>query len=148
MAQVGISFRIVKQLFMPQRLFSFLLLCLVISCKKEDAVDALQQFRNNLNGGAAKTWLLRKVYLNGAPQTLTQGQQRYTKTYKSNNTWSDWDGYTGTFSVTTDLTLVEVINNSIPPNLTIPYKVNQCLDTLLDVEYTVNQQTYRLVYGQ
>jgi len=102
--------------------------------------------KNNLCGGNTKIWKFSKFILNGTEQTLNAAELAYTKTYKSDGTWLDSDGYTGTFNIGSSVLLKEITTNSNPPNSTTDFIINSISSNLIDVEYTVNSQTYEYVY--
>jgi len=116
------------------------------SCSKSSSSDPIANMKFNLTGGGVQTWKLSKFILNGNAQTLTTAELAYTRTYKSDGTWLDSDGYNGTFSIGSLVLLKEVTTNSNPPNSTIDYVINSISGTSIDVEYTSNSQTYEFVY--
>jgi hypothetical protein len=132
------------------KIFSFLVaICIVItisSCSKSSTPDPITVLKNNLCGGNTKTWKFGKFILNGTEQTLNAAELAYTKTYKSDGTWLDSDGYTGTFNIGSSVLLKEITTNSNPPNSTTDFVINSISSNLIDVEYTVNSQTYEYVY--
>jgi len=133
------------------RIFNFLGIMMVFimmftSCSKSSSSDPIANMKFNLTGGGVQTWKLSKFILNGNAQTLTTAELAYTRTYKSDGTWLDSDGYNGTFSIGSLVLLKEVTTNSNPPNSTIDYVINSISGTSIDVEYTSNSQTYEFVY--
>jgi hypothetical protein len=125
-----------------------LLLNLMSSCKKESSKEpTINSIYTSLHNGLVKTWTLKKLYVNGVESTLTQGQARFTKTYKVDNTWYDSDGYLGTYSVPSITTLTEATTNSTPTSQSTTYVIKGCTTTSLDIEYTQGTTTYRLVFS-
>jgi len=116
------------------------------SCSKSSSSDPIANMKFNLTGGGVQTWKLSKFLLNGNAQTLTTAELAYTKTYKSDGTWLDSDGYNGTFSIGSLVLMKEITTNSNPPNSTIDYVINSISGNSIDVEYTSNSQTYEFVY--
>jgi hypothetical protein len=131
----------------PFSLLLALSFLLFFSCSKknDDIQDDSKVYISNNN---AKTWKLKKIFVNGSLQNLTGAQSLFTKTYKSDNTWQDSDGYSGAYSIVSPQLLKEITINALGGNTTIDYKINSLNPTTLDMEYTFNQQTYRFVYGQ
>jgi hypothetical protein len=131
----------------PFSLLLALSFLLFFSCsKKEDNfLDTAKEYISNNN---AKSWKLTKIFVNGSLQNLTGAQRLFTKTYKSDNTWQDSDGYSGTYSIVSLQLFKEITINASGGNTTIDYKINSLNQSTLDIEYTFNQQTYRFVYGQ
>jgi len=117
-----------------------------MSCSKSSTPDPITVLKNNLCGGNTKTWKFSKFILNGTEQTLNAAELAYTKTYKSDGTWLDSDGYTGTFNIGSSVLLKEITTNSNPPNSTTDFVIKSISSNLIDVEYTVNSQTYEYVY--
>lgn len=128
----------------------FISVALILSScngKKDTTSDTVSGVKAQLNSGSNKTWSISKYYVNGALQTLTAGQARYTKTYKYDNTWIDSDGYSGTYTLNNTTSLSEVTTNAGSANRTVNYKINTISTTALDVEYTEGSTTYRFVYA-
>lgn len=130
-------------------ILSFALLLIFSSCngKKDTSSDTVSGVKAQLNSGTNKTWTISKYYVNGALQTLTAGQARYTKTYKYDNTWIDSDGYSGSYTLNNTTSLSETTTNAGSANRTVNYKINTISTTALDVEYTEGSTTYRFVYA-
>jgi hypothetical protein len=127
-------------------ILAFVATFLIFSCSKKDTPDPVTVMKNALCGSSTKVWKFSKFILNGNEQTLSASALAYTKTYKSNGTWLDSDGYTGTFTIGSSVLLKEVTTNSNPPNSTTDFVINSITETKIDIEYTVNSQTYEYVY--
>jgi hypothetical protein len=131
----------------PFSLLIALSFLLFFSCSKKD--DNIQEDpKVYISNNNAKSWKLTKIFVNGSLQNLTVAQLLFTKTYKSDNTWQDSDGYSGTYSIVNPQLFKEITINASGGNTTIDYKINSLNQLTLDIEYTFNQQTYRFVYGQ
>lgn len=131
----------------PFSLFLALSFLLFFSCSKKN--DNIQEDpKVYISNNNAKSWKLTKIFVNGSLQNLTGAQMLFTKTYKSDNTWQDSDGYSGTYSIVSLQLFKEITINASGGNTTIDYKINSLNQSTLDIEYTFNQQTYRFVYGQ
>jgi len=125
-------------------IFSFF----VFSCKKDGSSEVtVDSVKSNLNNGLTKTWILGKLYVNGAQTTLTAGQARYTKTYMADDTWLDSDGYAGTYTVPSPTQIIEITTNLPAGNKNDTYTIKSISVTSLEVELTVSSTTYRLVFG-
>ena len=120
---------------------------LFFSCSKKDN-NTQDNSKANISNNNAKSWKLTKIFINGSLQNLTGAQLLFTKTYKSDDTWQDSDGYSGTYSIVSPQLCKEITINASGGNTTIDYKINSLNQFTLDMEYTFNQQTYRFVYGQ
>jgi hypothetical protein len=125
--------------------FLFLLIIFIgfISCSKKDNPNTVKYVKTQLTANKTKTWLLKAFFVNGQSQTLTPAQSAYTKTYNYDETWVDSDGYKGTFSILTVISIKEVTSNAIAGSSTIQYDIVSINDTRLTIEYTFNQVKYR-----
>jgi hypothetical protein len=117
------------------------------SCEKEkNTAPTVETVKSALTNGLTKTWTLSKLYVNGTQQTLTAGQARFTKTFKTNNSWLDSDGNIGTYTLPTTTTIQEITTNLSSGTRTINYTIKECSTGVLDVEYAIASTTYRLVF--
>jgi hypothetical protein len=87
------------------------------------------------------------MFVNGTQATLTAGQARYTKTFKTDNTWIDSDGYVGTYTVPNTTALIEITTNMSSGSRTISYTIKSISVTSLEVEYSIASTTYRLIFS-
>ncbi len=92
----------------PLKYFAFILLSSFIffACAKEVPVDDID-FQRHLVGGTGsfddtkKTWKLDSLSVDGKAFTLTTNQKKYTKTFNHDGTYSDSDGYNGSWEIAT-----------------------------------------------
>jgi hypothetical protein len=122
-----------------------LLIFVLASCGKKGN-NILEDYGSYLTNSNSKQWRLKKLYVNGNAQTLTPAQLLFAKTYKSDNSWVDTDGYSGTYSVESAQLLKETTINATGGNTVIDYKIYGLSANSMDLEYSYNQQTYRFVY--
>jgi hypothetical protein len=122
---------------------SIILLCSFLGCSKDEVLVA-----EYLTNRSSKTWKLKSLYINDANQTLTPAQRIYTKTYKTDFTWVDSDGYNGTFTVDGKTALLEITENATGGPVTINYSITDIQTTYFSIEYTLNQDKYKFVYEQ
>ena len=129
--------------------FLFLLFFFIgfISCSKKDNPNTVKYVKTQLTANKTKTWLLKAFFVNWQSQTLTAAQSAYTKTYNSDETWFDSDGYKGTFSILTVTSIKEFTSNAIAGSSTIQYDILSINGTRLTVEYTFNQVKYRFDFA-
>jgi hypothetical protein len=128
--------------------FFMCLSVMLFSCKKESSSGpTTDSVKNMLTGGVTKTWTLSKMFVNGTQATLTAGQARYTKTFKTDNTWIDSDGYVGTYTVPNTTALIEITTNMNSGSRTISYTIKSISVTSLEVEYSIASTTYRLIFS-
>lgn len=106
----------------------------------------MKYVKTQLTANKTKTWLLKAVFVNGQSQTLTTAQSAYTKTYNSDETWLDSDGYKGTFSIMAVTSFKEITSNAITGASTIQYDIVTINGSKLVVEYTFNQVKYRFEF--
>ena len=137
-----------KEFFLKNLLLFSFLSCLTIfcSCSKKDNPNTVKYVKTQLTANKTKTWLLKAVFVNGQSQTLTAAQSAYTKTYNSDETWLDSDGYKGTFSILTVTSIKEVTSNTVAGVSTIQYNILTINGSKLVVEYTFNQVKYRFEF--
>jgi hypothetical protein len=124
-------------------LFLFFFIVGLSSCSKKENPNTVKYVKTQLTANKTKTWRLKAVIVNGQSQTLTAAQSAYTKTYNSDETWIDSDGYKGTFSILTVTSLKVVTSNAIAGTSTIQYDILTIDGTRLIVEYTFNQVKYK-----
>lgn len=129
---------------------------LFTGCSKTtpDVLSPRDQNMKYLVGDGNKLWHLKEVYVNGNQQTLTDAQMKYTLTYTINpavaysGTFTDSDGYKGTWKMPNDSQLHEVVTNNPSGNAASDYIINEINETRLDYEATNNLTltTVRKVY--
>ena len=127
-------------------LFLFFFIVGLSSCSKKENPNTVKYVKTQLTANKTKTWRLKAVIVNGQSQTLTAAQSAYTKTYNSDETWIDSDGYKGTFSILTVTSLKVVTSNAIAGTSTIQYDILTIDGTRLIVEYTFNQVKYKFEF--
>lgn len=128
---------------------------LFTGCTKSDppALTQQQQDVNNLVGMGNKVWRLKQVFIQAIPQTLTDAQMKYTKTYTLDpsslfsGSFTDSDGFSGTWKLNPSRELKETIMNNPSGSIQILYDVNDVTESKLDIEYTQNLKTVREVYN-
>ncbi len=89
---------------MKKSLFFITLIFILISCNKSDFLSPVnfQKFLLSGSGNYKNTqhvWFLDSLVYNGVPYKLTSVQKQYNRTYLSNGTFSDSDGYTGKWEI-------------------------------------------------
>ena len=131
--------------------FAFILFT---GCSKTDApvISQQQQDVNYLVGIGNKVWRLKQVFVQTVPQTLTDAQMKYTKTYtldpssSFSGSFTNSDGFNGTWKLNTSRELKETIINNPAGSVQVLYDVNGITDSKLDIQYTLNLKTVREVY--
>ena len=107
-----------------------------------------------LTGSGNKHWMLRKVYVNNVPQTLTDYQLMYWADFTVNpaspytGTWADRDGNIGKWRMPTTQDLICSFTNGTNPAK--PYSINNLSAIEMDIEYMItanNNTTTREVYN-
>ncbi len=136
--------------------FLTILICsiLFVGCSKsqDDVVPADVKVARLLTGLGNRVWHLKEVYMNNVPQTLSDPQKVYTKTYTVNasklttGTYIDSDGQTGTFNVTDANHTEEAFVTGSGVGLIVTYTVNEITETKLDVIFSANGKLERQVY--
>lgn len=110
-----------------------------------------------LTGEGNRFWHLNKVYVNTVPQTLTDAQMKYTKTYTADpsnadpsnpkkGTFVNSDGYAGKWTLLNTTQLYETYTNNPSGPVAVTYIINEITANTLDIEYTANMKTVREVY--
>lgn len=132
-------------------------ICFILftGCTKSDppVISQQQQNVNNLVGMGNKVWRLRQVYIQTIPQTLTDAQMKYTKTYtldpasSFSGSFTNSDGFSGTWKLNTSRELKETITNNPAGSIQLLYDVNDITEFKLDIQYTQNLKTVREVYN-
>lgn len=129
-----------------KKLLSLLLIItgaiLFTGCSKTtpDVLSPRDQAVKYLVGDGNKLWHLKEVYVNGNQQTLTDAQMKYTLTYTINpavaysGTFTDSDGYKGTWKMNSETSLREQITNNPSGSAIVENFINEINDTRLDVE--------------
>jgi len=130
-------------------------LILFVGCSKTDApvITVRDQRVKYLVGIGNKVWHLNQVYVNTVQQTLTTAQMKFTKTYtidptdQYSGTFTNSDGYTGTWRLSTDADLRElIVNNQVSP-VPVDYVITSMTETALDMYYIANFKLVREVYN-
>ena len=122
---------------------SIALYCTFLGCTKDQVLVA-----EYLTNKSSRTWKLKDLYINDAKQSLTPAQKIYTKTYKTDYTWLDSDGYDGTFTIDGKTALHETTANATGGPLTIDYTITNIQTSYFSIEYTLNQQKFKFVFEQ
>ena len=132
-------------------------ICFILftGCTKSDptALTQQQQDVNNLVGMGNKVWRLKQVYVQSIPQTLTDAQMKYIKTYtldpasSFSGSFTNSDGFSGTWKLNTSRELKETIMNNPAGSIQLLYDVNDITEFKLDIQYTQNLKTVREVYN-
>lgn len=132
-------------------------ICFILftGCTKSDptVISQQQQDVNNLVGMGNKVWRLKQVYIQTIPQTLTDAQMKYTKTYtldpssSFSGSFTNSDGFSGTWKLNTSRELKEIIMNNPGGSVQLLYDVNEITEFKLDIQYTQNLKTVREVYN-
>lgn len=138
---------------------TLLIISLFFGCSKDTGVIETQEERvaRLLTGVGNKVWRLKEVYSMNVKQTLTDYQSKYTKTYTAspanldpNNpktgTFSNSDGYTGTWKLTDSAGKVAEALTSGTTVISVSYSINSLTEVMMDVEYTSNNKLQREVY--
>jgi hypothetical protein len=103
---------------MKKSIFYITLLIILISCNKSDFLSpvAFQKFLLAGTGNYKNTqhvWFLDSLVYNGVPYKLTTAQKQYNRTYLSNGTFYDSDGYTGKWDISNLNELNTYFKNSL-----------------------------------
>ena len=136
--------------------FFTLTCCFILftGCSKTDApvISQKQQDVNYLVGIGNKVWRLKQVFVQTVPQTLTDAQMKYTKTYTLDpsspfsGNFTNSDGYNGSWKINDSRELKETILNNPAGSVQVLYDINNLTDSKLDIQYTQNLKTVREVY--
>jgi hypothetical protein len=102
----------------------FLYLCIVLfaSCNKSDFLNGVNFEKFLLSGSGnyhntEHTWYLDSLVINNVPFKLTQKEKLYNKTFYSNGSFTDSDGYSGKW----DIANIDDLSISIKNTLTGTY---------------------------
>lgn len=107
---------------MKKSILYIALILLVTSCNKSEFMNAVD-FQKFLLSGSGNyhntehTWYLDSLVINNVPLKLTATDKLYNKTYYSNGTFSDSDGYTGKW----DIAKIDELNTSLKNNVNGTY---------------------------
>ncbi len=136
--------------------FLTILICsiLFVGCSKtsDEVVPADVKVARLLTGLGNRYWHLKEVYVNNVPQTLSDPQKAYTKTYTVNASkpttgiYIDSDNQTGTFNVTDANHIEEVFVTGGGVGLIVTNTINEITETKLDVIFSANGKLERQVY--
>lgn len=129
----------------------FFLIVLFSGCSKQDMpLTEEQKVVNNLTGIGNRYWHLKNLYINNAEQMRTADQMRYTKTYtiteSTSGTFTNSDGYAGTWELRGTMNLIEMITNIPTGPVTIMYQVDEITDNKLSITYKTNSIPVKEVY--
>ena len=97
------------------------ILLFLVGCNKSDFLDAVhfQKFLLAGSGNYKNTqhiWYLDSLVYNGIPYKLTTAQRQYNRTYLSNGTFTDSDGYSGRWDITNFDELSTYFKNNLTGN--------------------------------
>ena len=123
-------------------------------CSKDEQPPLpLPQTTQNLTGMGNRVWKIQEIDINGIPQTLTNAQKGYNKTYTvdagktTTGKVVSSDGFTGDWSFPSEKIFQEYYNNDAQlQGIQVVYTINELSATKLDVSYTKNSQLIREVY--
>ncbi len=130
-------------------------LSLFAGCSKTDApvISVREQRVKYLVGIGNKVWHLNQVYVNTVQQILTTAQMKFTKTYTIDpsaqfaGSFTNSDGYTGTWRLSTDEDLKEIIVNNQTGPVSVDYVITSMTETTLDMYYVASLKLVREVYN-
>jgi hypothetical protein len=127
-----------------------------IACsEKEASLTPIEQTRRYLVGSGNRFWRLKEAYVNGTKVVLSGAQLNYHKTYtvslnptdpENTGTFSDADGFRGSWILSDATTLKETIDNAPGGPVLLIVTIKNIGPNTLDEEYTYNGQTDRKVY--
>jgi hypothetical protein len=143
--------------FLPKAvLLSLLLVTMLVACsEKEASLTPIEEARRYLVGSGNRFWRLKEVYVNGTKVVLTGAQLNYYKTYtvslnptdpENTGTFTDADGFRGSWILSDATTLKETIDNAPGGPVPLIITIKNIGTSTLDEEYTHNGQTNRMVY--
>lgn len=145
-----------RPFFLKALALSLLVAILFTSCSKtEETLTPMEQTRKYLVGMGNRYWRLKEAYVNGVKITLSGSQLNFYKTYtvslrpndpENTGTFTDADGFRGSWILSDVTTLKETIDNA--PNGPVPLliTIKNIGANTLDEEYTYNGVTSRMVY--
>ncbi len=150
---------IIKELFESDfKMKKFTLLLIIIcgllsGCSRsvDTPVDPRDVIITSLTGVGNKRWVLRKLFLNNVPQTLSDSQLKYWVDFTVNpgqpytGVFTNSDGAEGKWRLPNTQEIPFTFTNTTRIPLT--YVINNITATELDVEYTANLVTSREVYN-
>ena len=100
-----------------KKIYLYVFIVLFASCNKSDFLNDIN-FQKYLISGSGNyhntehTWYLDSLVINNVPYKLTSRDKMYYKTFFSNGTYSDSDGYTGKWNISKlDELLISIKNN-------------------------------------
>jgi hypothetical protein len=148
--------RTTRPFFIRAILLSLFSATLLIACvKEEEPPTPMEQTRAYLVGSGNRFWRLKEVYVNGSKVVLTGSQLNYYKTYtvslnandpENTGTFTDADGFRGSWILSDATTLKETIENTPGGPVLLIITIKNIGPNTLDEEYTYNGQTNRMVY--
>jgi hypothetical protein len=122
-----------KSIRISVKYFAFILLSsfLFFACAKEVPVDDID-FQRQLVGGTGsyddtkKTWKLDSLAIDGKAFALTSNQKKYTKTFNHDGTYSDSDGYSGSWEIATIDNLTHVTSGAtVGTKITTKFQISE-----------------------
>ena len=122
--------------------FAFILLSsfLFFACAKEVPVDDID-FQRQLVGGTGsyddtkKIWKLDSLAIDGKAFALTTNQKKYTKIFNHDGTYSDSDGYSGSWEIATIDNLSHVTSGVIAGSkITTKFQISEVNAAQLNVK--------------
>ena len=122
-------------------LITFLILFSGCSKSVDTPVDQRDVIVKLITGAGNKHWILRKVYVNNVPQTLTDYQLMYWADFTVNPSspytgiWADRDGNEWKWRMTTTQDMICSFTNRTSPAK--PYVINTISATEMDIEYSI-----------
>jgi hypothetical protein len=131
---------------------AILIATVFFSCAKE-AITSDADFQKNLLSGTGNfqntshTWRLDSLVIGTTPQKLTAIQKQYTKTFTRAGSYTDSDGYAGTWAITTAKKL-DVATTSAVTNVTTKtsYDITVLNAAQLQLKLTGSGGTYQYFF--
>ncbi len=100
-----------------KKIYLYVFIVLFASCNKSEFLNDIN-FQKYLISGSGNyhntehTWYLDSLVINNVPYKLTSRDKMYYKTFFSNGTYADSDGYTGKWNISKiDELLISIKNN-------------------------------------
>jgi len=135
------------------RIYVLLLLVLTFfsfSCNKSNSNSGLLVLQSALlvePNQSPVTWHLTGYAVGGLSQPLNIAQQHYTKKYTFDYNFTTSDGFTGTWNIPSNGTLVETYSNfPVGGSATQTYTIVTNTPNTLTLQYTTNGSTITTTY--
>lgn len=148
--------RTIRPFVLNAMLLSLLSITLLLACsEKEVALTPIEQTKKYLTGSGNRYWRLKEAYVNGTRITLSGSQLTFYKTYtvslnatdpENTGTFTDADGFRGSWILSDVTTLKETIDNAPGGPVPLIITIKNIGPNTLDEEYTYNGVTSRMVY--